>query len=652
MKRSKGERKRERACIQLMSLCLFTSCLVEADGVRNKVLMVEEEVVVEEVRKEEAKEEERVLVEAAEEMTTLLMSLKEMYEEEEEEEEESVVDLNDFVIFVHGWCMALSLRPSSILSEQSIRILSLLSDLLLASKRANNTNTKSSSSNNSSNHNSKHDIVVESLRDDLYELEVAANSKRTMLFLSTDSHMTTTDSERSATTAVLQRLVSVSDTTTASAEKGSSSSSTVIERDAKSLLSQIEAKEKEEEEGARRNVSHQHYVLSQCLDAIGRPVSASLHANAAKNLRKAWGLSQTDLALAGAVPLGVEVPSDEDEEVMENPLRPIVRMDQWCLVRDFFLSCQHMASASERLGQPHRASYWLDQGKEFASRLGLTSLCLKYSLDCVRLERRRGGSENEKRSERGGSGGSGGVKNLEHLFAAMDVDEDNLMEIVEEHGKLSGALDVTKARDQLRQMFMSEKEEGEEDMEIDSCSSFSSSSFGRAAASLRSVGWSYEIEERTRRSKSEREKDDKDDNKDDDHSERIDFSTSATPETSIEMVHQSLQNIPLEVTLVSLSMSDGGRIFATRASGKRGRRGRKGRKGERKRSGKNEAAAGMKMVGGGFVLQCETEASTVSSVLSEFNSVIQSSDDRCVVLVVFLLSSVFFLLLSSFLCLF
>ena len=75
---------------------------------------------------------------------------------------------------------------------------------------------------------------------------------------------------------------------------------------------------------------------------------------------------------------------DEEEEMTENPLRPIVRMDQWCLVRDFFLSCQHMASASERLGQPHRASYWLDQGKEFASRLGLISLCLKYSLDCVR----------------------------------------------------------------------------------------------------------------------------------------------------------------------------------------------------------------------------------------------------------------------------
>ena len=59
------------------------------------------------------------------------------------------------------------------------------------------------------------------------------------------------------------------------------------------------------------------------------------------------------------------------------------------------------------------------------------------------------------------------------------------------------------------------------------------------------------------------------------------------------------------------------------------------------------------MGGSGLVLQCETEASTVSSVLSEFNSVIQSSDDRCVDLVVVVVDILLLLFSCSFfLCLF
>jgi hypothetical protein len=140
-------------------------------------------------------------------------------------------------------------------------------------------------------------------------------------------------------------------------------------------------------------------------------VLSLVHANSAKNLRKAWGLSQADLDLAGTALIGVVEP-EEEEMVVETPLRPIVRMDQWCLVRDFFLSCEHMSNVSERLGQPHRSAYWLEQGKEFASRLGLKCLCRKYTIDSARLEQRRGSKD-----------GGGGVKNLEQLFAAMDVEE-------------------------------------------------------------------------------------------------------------------------------------------------------------------------------------------------------------------------------------
>ena len=76
---------------------------------------------------------------------------------------------------------------------------------------------------------------------------------------------------------------------------------------------------------------------------------------------RTWGMSEEDLAAVGMLKLGLVREEEEEEDIL--PLRPILRMDRWCLLRDFYATALHMSTLFLRRGQPHMSSYWLEQAK-------------------------------------------------------------------------------------------------------------------------------------------------------------------------------------------------------------------------------------------------------------------------------------------------
>ena len=68
---------------------------------------------------------------------------------------------------------------------------------------------------------------------------------------------------------------------------------------------------------SERDLSYCHYVLSVLYSLLKRPTLTIEHATLSKNLRKKWGLSQTDLDHHSTLRLGLEPPEEEPEEDRE-----------------------------------------------------------------------------------------------------------------------------------------------------------------------------------------------------------------------------------------------------------------------------------------------------------------------------------------------
>ena len=619
----------------ILSMCLVSVCHVEAQS-ENVDAIDSQEMNMDSMNHE-----------TIQNILTLLKSLSNIQEKKKKEKKKktstssssfsssfssSLIDMKDFLSFVQGWCGMLSLHGNADAAVLGLLHLSTFCQSASSSSTSSNTSCI--------NEDYKNSILNDYLEVSLLTTSATSATFTTSLPKIIQQVLATTQqttNKRIVASKIALQLAPMQAFTT--------KQSIVALKEYVHLLctainKEEEKKEKKEKEEPTtpRDLSYYHYVLSKCLDVLHQPTATMLHATASKNVRKSWGLSQTDLDATATLRLGLEVPVEEEENE-ESPLRPTIRMDQWCLLRDFFSSADQMADLCVRRGQPHRAAYWLEQAKMFAQRLGCNQLVLNYIQKEKKLIQRRyvknnNDNDSENKNEEKVAG-----RNLVNVFANMtiediedededrkDNDDNNVTEnnvamkceTTEENKSL--LFDVTKTRDILRQRFTTS-----------SISTTSSSS--SVAASLRSIGLAYELEERcrTKRCTTTTSQVNGVEYNEEQFKEEIQI-TNTNSKQDVKTVASALNSVPSVVTLVSLSMTNEYKLYVTRASGTKDvfndakDASDVGDVGDEVLTHEKDGAQDVN----GSVHCCRMNGNAVASVLNSFDSVIKASDDSTI----------------------
>jgi hypothetical protein len=367
-------------------------------------------------------------------------------------------EIKDFVKFIQGWCGMLSIHGMNVDAKHGLQYLSSLLD----------TKDHESLYKMVRNSETEHRLMIQLSSSSTYSDNIFNLKKMKEEVDENDEGQPIEEGPRIAALKLLEKYF-----------VNRKSEARMLEIDINQLKEKYLREKKptaaNSNEASQRDLSYLHYTLAYCYDYMGNPTRTLNHAVLSTTIRKSWGgLSKEDLRDRSSLHLGL-VDEENDQTVS---LRPILRMDQWCLILDFYSTVWQMSHLFLRRGQPHMCAYWFEQGKEFALSLGSRFMFSMYNEKIQNLMFQRG------RSMTNNIGGGG--RKLEDIFAEMNVTEDEEEKKKEEKKKeekkkekvdvftgSSSLLDVRKQRDSLRQTFMS--------------SSVSSTS--KVFASLHSIGW-------------------------------------------------------------------------------------------------------------------------------------------------------------------
>ncbi len=224
---------------------------------------------------------------------------------------------------------------------------------------------------------------------------------------------------------------------------------------------------------------------------------------------------------------GVVADDTDDDKRRRYTLLPVVRFDQWPLLRSFFTSCGQLAGMFVRRGQPHKAEYWIVQALSWADGVGAPHLGRAYRRELKRLSARRlrgsrpdetkmdmgyDDDEEEKGDDENGDGimtlvlGGArpvwmqalGMKDATSLLrddpsSAHDLFCSSLERMQDHSVSLLRRTDATMVRDVLRGVAFS----GAKIPAVQSQKDMVASLAAKAAAL--SMGWAYELEHEARR---------------------------------------------------------------------------------------------------------------------------------------------------------
>lgn len=131
------------------------------------------------------------------------------------------------------------------------------------------------------------------------------------------------------------------------------------------------------------------WAQSQCHFFCGQSVASLRYALMSLDIRKRLG--QREGTLEASVQEKIDEAAAKNMKLTPTSgnlksFIPIIRLDQWVLLHDFFLSLRQLVCLFTARGLAHKAEYWILQGLTWAMKLDLSNLVSLFQFDCKLLE--------------------------------------------------------------------------------------------------------------------------------------------------------------------------------------------------------------------------------------------------------------------------
>ena len=130
------------------------------------------------------------------------------------------------------------------------------------------------------------------------------------------------------------------------------------------------------------------WAESQCHDFTGRPIDSLRYALMSLIFKKLGhregtldASTQEQIDEATAKNMGLVQVNEQQRRLL-----PMIRMDQWVLLHDFFDSLRQLIRLFTARGLPHKSEYWILQALSWAKSLGSCYLVRNFTIDCQMLE--------------------------------------------------------------------------------------------------------------------------------------------------------------------------------------------------------------------------------------------------------------------------